>query len=515
MHGAQGSLWIETAPAPAYEPLHSDVEVEVAIVGGGIVGVIAASLLKESGARVALIDRTRILTGVTGHTTAKLTSQHGLRYHTLTKRFGAETARLYAEANEAAIAFVAERCETLGIDAQLERRPAYVWGESAQERRQIELEGAAAVALGLPAEVVDDVPLPVSATGALLFRDQAQFHPRRFLLPLAEGIPGEGSFLFEDTAVEGVGGGIVRTARGTIRAEHIILATHLPIADRGLFFARAFPYRGYVIAALLDDDPAPNGIFINAGSPTRSVRTALDGDGRRLVLFSGDGHQVGTETETGTHYEALEAWAGERFVVNGVRYRWSTQDYYPADDLPFAGRLHPRSQRIWAATGFGGWGMTNGIAAAMVLADLVLRGESPWESAYSTTRLRTFARARFVRGNLAAVRHLVGDRITLPSLAAARKLAPGQGQVVRIGASHVALSRGDDGALTALSAACTHLGCLVRWNASERSWDCPCHGSRFDADGTVLNGPALRPLAPKELPEAAENDSHLPRASSR
>ena len=504
MPPAHASLWIETAPSAAYEPVAGDVDVDVAVVGGGIVGIVTAFLLKEAGARVALVERTRILTGVTGHTTAKLTSQHGLRYHGLTKSFGSETARLHAEANEAAIGFVVERAAALDIDAQFERRPAYVWGETAAERRQIEQEAEAAAALGLPAEVVDDVPLPVEATGALLFRDQAQFHPRRFLLPLAERIPGDGSHLFEETTVTSAGGGVARTARGTVRAEQFVLATHLPIADRGLFFARAFPYRGYVVAARVDDASSPTGIFINAGSPTRSVRTALDDDGRRLVLVSGDGHQVGSETETGTHYETLESWARRRFAVEGFRYRWSTQDYYSADELPFVGSLHPGSRGVWVATGFGGWGMSNGIAAAMVLADLVRGRESPWQDAYSTTRLSTVTRGRFVKGNVTAVRHLVGDRLTRPSAEQARRLAPGEGEVVRVGARHVAVSRRDDGTVAAVSAACTHLRCLVRWNAGERSWDCPCHGSRFDAEGRVLNGPAVRPLERRALPPGLE-----------
>ncbi|HEU4451046.1 MAG TPA: FAD-dependent oxidoreductase [Gaiellaceae bacterium] len=500
MGAKHASLWIETAPAAPHEPLRGSVDVDVAVVGAGIVGVTAAFLLKEAGARVALIERSRILTGVTGHTTAKLTSQHGLRYHDLARTFGEAKARLYAEANQAAIEFVADRTAALGIDAQLERRPAYVWAETDDERRRIEAEAAAASALGLPAAVVDDVPLPVPATGALVFRDQAQFHPRRFLLALAERIPGEGGHVFEETPVEGTGGGILRTPGGVVRAEHTILATHLPLADRGLLFARAFPYRGYVVALPVEEDGAPDGLFINAGSPTRSVRTALDGDGHRLLLVSGDGHKVGAETATDGHYEALEAWARERFPLGEARYRWSTQDYSSADGVPLVGRLHPATGRVWTATGFGGWGMTNGLAAAIVLADLVRGRESPWAEVFSTDRLRSFTTRRFLSENAAVARHLVGDRIARPGVAAAARLAPGEGEVVRVGGRHVAVSRTDDGGLTAVSAACTHLGCLVRWNAAERSWDCPCHGSRFAADGGVLNGPAVRPLERRDLP---------------
>lgn len=500
MPAAPASLWIDTTPATTYGAIADDVEVDVAVVGGGIVGVVTAFLLKEAGARVALLERTRIVTGATGHTTAKLTSQHGLRYHGLTKSFGAETARLYAAANEASIAFVADRSTKLGIDAQLERRPAYVWGETAEERSQIEQEAEAAAAVGLPADVVEDLPLAVAASGALRFTDQAQFHPRRFLLPLAERVPGEGSHVFENTVVESVGKELVRTARGVVRARDVVVATHLPITDRGVFFARAFPYRGYVVAAVIDAAAAPNGVFINAGPPTRSVRTALDGNGQRLVLVSGDGHSVGSDTDTERHYDALESWARERLGAADFRYRWSTQDYYPADELPFVGRLHPGAGRVWVATGFGGWGMTNGIAAASILADLVRGTESPWEQAYSTTRLRTVVRRRFAEGNLSAARRLVGDRLTQPSPTVVPVLAPREGQVVRVGRRHIAVCRREDGNLSAVSAACSHLGCLVRWNAGEQTWDCPCHGSRFDVDGRVLNGPAVQPLRPEAVP---------------
>jgi glycine/D-amino acid oxidase-like deaminating enzyme/nitrite reductase/ring-hydroxylating ferredoxin subunit len=493
------SLWIATTPSTTYPPLEGDTEAEVAVAGGGIVGVVTAYLLAEAGVEVVLIERARIATGVSGHTTAKVTSQHGLRYAELTRRAGSRIARMYADANEAAVAWVAGA----GVDCELERAPAYVWAETDREVEQAREEADAARALGLPASFTGDVPLPVPARGAVRFDGQALIHPRKLLLGLADRLVAAGGRVYERTPVLDLDEGEparLNTASGTVRARRVVLATNMATADRGLFFARAFAYRGYVLAAVLEDTP-PSGMFINAGSPTRSVRPARE-SAEQLLIVGGEGHKTGSVTDTEPRWQMLDRWARERFRLGDVRYTWSTQDFYTPDRRPLVGPLRLGSTSAFVATGFGGWGMSGGVAAAAVLAALVRGHRHPHADVFASLRLPPLLSTRFWSGNLAAVPHLFLDRLTARPVDALEALEPGDGAVVRRGHKVLAVSRDEDGTLRALGAACTHLGCIVSWNSGEQSWDCPCHGSRFATDGTVLHGPAVAPLPSERLEDA-------------
>jgi len=273
----------------------------------------------------------------------------------------------------------------------------------------------------------------------------------------------------------------------------------MPFADRGLYFARAFAHRGYALAAPIEPQSSPGGMFINADPPTRSVRPAVGEDGEQMLVVGGEGHLTGSKEASPDRWDTLEAWARERFPLGDVRHRWSTQDAFAPDRRPLVGPLRPGSRRVFTATGFGGWGMTGGIAAAHVLAGLVTGRRSPWTDAFDSLRLGPLARSAFWRSNAAAPRHLIADRLRAPSAERAESLGPGQGLVVRRGGAFIAVSREGDGSLRAVSATCTHLGCIVAWNSAEASWDCPCHGSRFSPEGEVLHGPAVAPLEQKEI----------------
>ena len=502
------SLWIETAPPTIDHPtLTGEVEADVAVLGAGVTGLTAALLLKEAGLRVAVVEAERVAMGATVRSTVKVTAGHGLLYSELVKRFDVETARTYAEANMAGLEEIVSMAERLGIDCDLERRPNHVWADSAVERERLQVEVGIERELGLPSSLLDTAEeLPFEVTGLLRMDDQAQFHPRRFLLGLAAAVDGDGSSVFEHSRAHGVDQGdgdcVVRVPEGSIRARHVIVATHYPFLNRGFFFAKLYPHREYAIAVRVEPERV-RGMYINAGTPTRSLRQASDAQGELLVVV-GEGHKVGEEDPTEDRYLTLEDWASRHFGTGPAPYRWSTQDPYSMDRLPFVGPIARWSRRVWLATGYGTWGITNAAAAAIMLRDAILGVENPWARVFDPQRLTPRQSAGdFARENVKVAGHFVGDRLR-SVFASVEDLGPGEGRVVRDGIKPVAVARDDRGELHAVSATCTHLGCLVAWNGAERSWDCPCHGSRFGIDGEVLHAPAVEPLKPVDLEAEAE-----------
>jgi glycine/D-amino acid oxidase-like deaminating enzyme/nitrite reductase/ring-hydroxylating ferredoxin subunit len=481
-----------TSSGTSYPTLASDLSVDVAIVGGGIVGVTTAALLSEAGQRVALLEADEIVGGVTGHTTAKVTSLHTLIYAELVDSRGEDRAREYGEANEEGLATIMRLAA--GFDCELEETTAYTFAATEEDRLPVEREVEAATSLGLPAAWVDDPPLPFATRGAIAFSGQARFHPRKYLLPLAASVGESGNLVFERTRVVSVDGGSpceLRTEDGhRVSAEHVVLATHAPIVNDALLVARATAQRGYALA-IAAGEWVPDGMFISAGSPSRSVRGARKDDVDVLIV-SGEGHPVGEGDAATANWHALERWAREELGAGEVLYRWSTQDYYSLDRVPFIGALR---ERVYTATAFGGWGMTNGTAAALVVADLVSGRESPWQQLFDPRRLELSSVPALVRKGGHDAKTLVGGRLgSVPASDALDELALGESKIVRLDGERVAAHRDGEGQLHVVSAVCTHLGCVVAWNGAETTWDCPCHGSRFTVDGAVLNGPATVPL---------------------
>jgi glycine/D-amino acid oxidase-like deaminating enzyme/nitrite reductase/ring-hydroxylating ferredoxin subunit len=499
------SFWIATTPQTDYPPLIDGTSVDVAVVGAGITGVTAAVLLKRAGKTVALIEAKRIVEGATGYTTAKVTAGHGAGYSKIRQGFGEDGTRTYAKANEAALERIAQFVDGDGIDCDFERRTNYVYADSQEEVADLRQEAEVERQAGLGTTLVDETPLPFGVAAALKLDHQAQFHPRKYLLALAASIPGDGCHVFEWSRVKNVKHGEpcdVETDRGVLRARDVILATHLPILDRGLFFVKAYPHRSYAVAAPIADSDDPEGMYINAGSPTRSVRTLRDGD-RVLIQVGGNGHKVAEEEDTPARYDQLEEFLREHWPGAGeVEYRWSTQDYMPHDQVPYVGRLQRRTEHILLATGFNKWGMTNGTAAAMILADAVLGRKNPWAELFDSKRLvRRSGLPSFVKENASAGVHFFADRVSRADRATVEGLTPGDGAVVRIRGRKTAVYRDEQGTLHGLSPVCRHLYCLVHWNEAERSWDCPCHGSRYAGDGRMIEGPTTEDLRRRELPD--------------
>ena len=488
------SLWLATSGEDAYPPLAQDVEVDVAVVGAGITGVTTALLLKRGGARVAVLEAGRVCAGTTGYTTAKVSALHAVTYTNLASRFGEEGARVYAAANEGGLERIAAFVEELGIDCDFRRKPNYTYAGSSQGLRELEREMEAARAAGLPVTFTDELDLPYPVAGAVGLADQAEFHPRRYVLALAQAVAGDGSHVFEQSRVLAVDQGSPArvTANGhTVTAGAVVVATGMPILDRGIYFARETPVRSYIVAARAAW--RAQGMYISADEPTRSVRTHPV-VGEELVLVGGEGHKPGTGDPKAS-YARLERFAREHFDAGEVMYRWASQDYVPADGMPYVGRLWPFSDRLLTATGFRKWGLANGTAAAMILSDRLLGRDNPWAATFDPMRVKPVAALpAMVKEALQDGFYFFADRVR--ERAAADSIAPGEGRVVGSGLTQKAVYRAESGELRAVSARCTHLGCVVRWNGAERTWDCPCHGSRFDVDGGVVQGPAVRPLPP-------------------
>jgi glycine/D-amino acid oxidase-like deaminating enzyme/nitrite reductase/ring-hydroxylating ferredoxin subunit len=492
---------MDTAPHTTYAPLGASLAVDVCVVGGGVLGLLTADLLTRAGRTVAVLEADRIATGVTGYTTAKVTVLHGLIYDEVRSRFGEESARHYAEANDAGLALIADRVAEDGIECDFRRRAAFTYAEDPGELESLGKEVDAARAAGLEAELVTDVDLPWDVAGAVRLRDQAEFHPRRFLLAVADSLSSGGSHVFERTRATAVDDGHpcrVRTDGGAeVTAGAVVIATHYPTLDRGLFFARLSAERSYALGVRARGR-TPQGMFLSTESPSHSVR-ATPYDGGELLIVGGESHKTGTSDPV-ERYAALEAWVRERFDVAAVEYRWSAQDAMPADGIPYVGRLSPIARRVWTASGFKKWGFTNAAAAAIMLSDAILELENPWAGTFDANRFKPVAAAqKLLKENISVGAHFFGDRLAPPDARSLDELAPGEGGIVKVDGDKVAAFRDDDGVVHAVSPTCTHLYCQVAFNAAERSWDCPCHGSRFATDGTVIQGPAVSPLERREL----------------
>lgn len=485
-------FWIASTQETAYPTLEEDLELDIAIVGGGMVGILSGYLLSQAGLKVAVLEADRILQGTTGHTTAKITSQHSLIYDRLKKSFGEELARQYADANEAAIHLIDDLAGEHQIECDFVWRPAFVYTQSDKYVEKLEKEAEAASSLGIMASVVDHLTLPFTVKAALRFEHQAQFHPLKFLKALAEEMVKKGGQIFEKTHAVEIEEGrtcTVNTSQGKrVKADQVIIATHYPFFDGGgLYFSRIYQERSYIIG-VSTKEKLPAGMYISAENPTRSLRSQRFQDGE-MILVGGEHHKTGQCQNTNLCYQNLIEFARENFTVKDVLYRWSTQDCSTLDGLPYVGRLTLRSPNSYLATGFGKWGMTNSAASAMILRDLITRGESPWAGVYNPSRSTSAsAIVNFIVQNADVAKNYVAGKLepAMDSL----DIEKGQAQVVYVDGQKMGAFRDDNGQIHIVDLTCPHVGCELEWNHAERTWDCPCHGSRFSYEGDIIEGPA-------------------------
>ena len=490
------SLWIATAKGQSFSTLEADLSVDVAIVGAGITGLTAATLLKKAGLTVAVIEAGRVAEGVSGYTTAHITEALDRSCVQLVKDFGEDGARLATESGREALSRIAAFVRDESLDCNFARIPGFQYTENPETMSEFEEERKAATSIGSKMTLTRTVPLPFKVEGALRFDRQAQLHPRSYLLPLAHAIPGKGSHVFERSRVVDVEDGEpcrVITAQGTVTARHVIVATHAPFKNV-LLQTKIASYRSYVLALRLKaGEEPPLGLFWDTEDPYHYLRSHTTDEGS-LLIVGGEDHKTGQDDDTTKRFEALLAFAVARFKVSSVQYRWSAQVIEPVDGLPFIGR-DQGAAHVYVATGYSGTGMTFGTLAAMINTDLILDRKNPYQELYDPGRFKAKASiVDFVKENVDYPVHLVKDRLKGPTATSLADVANGEGKIVELAGQKTAVYRDDHGLLHAVSPVCTHMGCLVGFNPAEKTWDCPCHGSRFDKDGKVLNGPATTPL---------------------
>ena len=478
------SIWSQTCEIKERRPLSENIRTDVAVIGAGMAGVLIASALQEAGRSVIVLEANRIASGQTRNTTAKITSQHGLIYQKLTKSIGEERARQYAMANEAAITEYRRMITERGIDCDFEEQCAYVYGGDIDA---LKAEAACAEKLGLGASFTPDTALPFPVAGAVRFARQAQFHPLKFLQAVSEPLT-----IYEKTPVKTVTEHELITDRGTVTAEHIVFAAHYPFVNfPGLYFARMHQERSYVLA--LENAVSADGMWIFAEGEENQYSFRRWGE---LLLLGGGGHRCG-ENSAGGQYDALRRQAQAWFPDSREAAHWSAQDCITADGVPYIGG-YAASRPSWhVATGFQKWGMTTSMVAAMLLRDRICGKLNPYAEVFDPGRFTGETISGVADEGMHAVKGLARRMFKVPEEQAA-EIAPGHGGIVMLDGEKVGVCKDEDGTLYSVDIRCPHLGCQLEWNPDERSWDCPCHGSRFDKYGALISGPAQTDAGTRE-----------------
>jgi len=502
-NGRTQSVWMATTEMPPEPPLEGDVTTDVCIVGAGIAGLTTAYRLGKAGRRVVVIDDGLTAGGETCRTTAHLVNALDDRFYDLERLHGADGARLAAESHTAAIDEIERIIHDHAIDCDFARVDGYLFVPPGDDVTQLDKELEAAHRAGLAGVArVDRAPLTAFDTGtALRFPRQAQFHVLKYLHGVVRAAKQHGVRIHNHTRASEFHGGDdarVVTDRGVIHAGAVVVATNTPVNDWVTIHTKQAAYRSFVVGARVRRGSVPQLLLWDTPDPYHYVRIQSSQHGAAgddILIVGGEDHKTGQADDADERFARLEAWTRERFPqVEAFDYRWSGQVMEPIDGVAFIGRNPSDHANVYIATGDSGNGMTHGTIAGMLITDLIMGRDNPWASLYDPARITLKAGGEFAKENVnVAVQYK--DLVTPGEVDDVGEIAPGHGAIVRRGAAKVAVARAADGTLVERSAVCSHLGCIVRWNSIEQTWDCPCHGSRFGADGHVLNGPAIGPLA--------------------
>ena len=473
---------------------------DVAIVGGGITGITTAFLLQEAGRKCILLEAHTLGYGTTSGTTAHLNTYIDTPYHILEKKFGKDNARLTADATKEAISLVYDLVSRLGISCDFMFREGLVFSGNAEETNELEKMEEAARRAGIPVADLMDMPIPLPFQKCLSFPQQAQFHPMKYVYGLAERFIEAGGVIAENHRVTDVEGDdspyLLKTEQNPVNTREVVYATHIPPGVNLLHFYCA-PYRSYVLGVQLHEkERYPDTLVYDMKSPYHYLRSQHI-DGKEYLIAGGADHKTGEQADSGEPFNSLENYVRAHFPVSSVDFKWSAQYYVPADGLPYIGRLPGKSGPVYVATGFGGNGITFGSLAGKILSDLIISGHSPYEDIFRPGRVSPVTGfSQFIKENAQVVKHFVVDRIVPEELESLAELAPGEATIASYKDRKLAIYKNPDGTSQVLSPVCPHAKCFVQWNETEKSWDCPCHGSRFGPGGEVLTGPAVTGLKP-------------------
>jgi glycine/D-amino acid oxidase-like deaminating enzyme/nitrite reductase/ring-hydroxylating ferredoxin subunit len=488
--GRTDSLWMVSSPPKVFPQLTGDIRTDVCVIGAGIAGVTTAYLLAQAGRRVVVLEDGAVGGGETGRTTAHLSNALDDGYDVLERMHGPEGARLAAASHGAAIDAIESIVRAERINCDFGRLDGYLFLGPGQSPDLLDTQLEAAHRAGLTAvERLVRTPLAGWDSGPCLrFPNQGQFHPLSYLNGLVSAIDRMGGQVFGKTHVTGVEAGSPSTVRTsierTVTADFVVCATNTPIVDWVVIHSKQAPYRTFAIGGRVLPGSVPPGLYWDNADPYHYVRLAGD-----VLIVGGEDHKTGQKDDGADRLQRLEEWARERFPMGAVEFGWSGQVMEPVDGLAYIGR-NPGQEQIFVVTGDSGHGMTHGTIAGMLIRDLILGRENEWAGLYDPARKSLSSAAEYVRENVNVARQYV-DYVTPGEVGSEAEVQPGQGAVVRHGTRKVAVYRDEAGKLHRASAVCPHLGCIVHWNSLERSWDCPCHGSRFGVDGSVVNGPAV------------------------
>lgn len=496
------SLWIETTKDEIIlNPLEGDKEAEVCVIGGGLFGLTTAYYLTQQGKKVIVLEKGNIGEKVSGNTTGKITSQHGLFYEHLISDYGKEYAKKYLEANEEAIENIKEIVKKEQIECELNMQNAYVYTTQEDEVIEIQKEVDAVQSLGKEAEFVTEIELPFKIKGAIKFENQAQFHARKYMIGLCKSILKQNQIYAYTTVTDVVKEGEeynIYTDRGNVKAKYVVIATHYPIVNMpGFYFTKMYQSTSYLIA-VETNQKLPQGMYISAKEPVYSFRTATY-NGKQILLIGGSEHKTGKAIEDNTNYEELEKKAKELYPDCKVLFRWNTRDCISLDKIPYIGEYSNIMKNMYVGTGFKKWGMTLSNIAAKIVSDKIIGKENEYEAIFDSTRIKPIKNRWEVKNMVEeTVKSIVLNKFKIEP-EDLKQIKNDNGAIIEINGENVGIYKDAQGKIYAVKPNCTHLGCLLTWNNLDKTWDCPCHGSRFDYMGRNIYEPAIKDLEIKNI----------------
>lgn len=489
------SYWILSTKSKNYEKLSQDLKTSTLIVGAGIVGVTTAYLLAKQGVDVVVVDADKVAYGSSGRNTGKVTTQHDVKYSEINNKYGLDTASLYYEGNNEALNLVKNIVKENNIDCKFEQVPAYIYTQNENYIQDLKDEYQLCRKIGIDCEYHEKLDLPIDIKGAISFNNQGQFNPKQYVDGLMNKCVELGVKIYENTPIANLEKGNICKVKTRdnikIEADNVIIASHVPWYDGlNFYFAKEKADRSYLLGATLDKD-FPKGMFISIEEPTKTFRV-YEGEGKKLLIFGGNDHKTGQGKKEEEIFEDLKQYANENFGLNDFKYQWSAQDCMSFDNMPYIGHINKSENNVYVATGFSKWGMTNGTLSAIIISDLITKNKSKYEDIFKPSRKGSYLNTDFIKENLNVGINYIGGKLKFGSDKMPSE--KGEGKVVNIEGKKYGVYRNYDDKLFIVDTTCTHLGCELKFNSAEKTWDCPCHGSRFDYKGNVLEGPALRPL---------------------